>query len=106
VKVIVFCAMTYLLGAATILMGVGIADPAHLNGAQALNFGPYLSFQALQQDFSSHGGASFFFHERPVTVEDTQYPCQILACRAADIGWACRHTCGIAGPLSSAVSYG
>ena len=89
-KVIVFCSTTYILGAATILMGIGIIAPAHLNGGQALPSGSLFIILCLAAGLLLTWWGIVFFHDRPVTLRGytVSVPSPWLAARQALLGLA------------------
>ncbi|HUQ35635.1 MAG TPA: bifunctional lysylphosphatidylglycerol flippase/synthetase MprF [Aestuariivirga sp.] len=90
VKVIVFCAMTYLLGAATILMGVGIAEPARLNSGQALPFGSVYIILCLAAGLLLTWWGFIFLHDKPIALRGhtVSVPSPWLAARQTLLGLA------------------
>lgn len=87
-KVIVFCAMTYLLSAATILMGIGIVEPTHFNGGQVLPSGSVYVILCLAAGLLLAWWGVIFFHDKPMTLRGhtVSIPSPWLAARQTLLG--------------------
>ena len=87
-KVIAFCTMTYLLGAATILIGIGIIEPIHLIGGQALPSGTVYIVICLAAGLLLTWWGIILLHDKPITLRghSVSVPSPWLAARQTLLG--------------------